>query len=350
MQTEQLHAAALAQAGEVIAHVRPDDLSRPTPCAGWNLEHLLMHMVGQNHGFAAALHAASGTGPAAGLAAYAPRPVSADPGPPWCTSADAVAAAFARAPATAAVLLAEVSPDPLPRDAVQRIHLLDTVVHTWDVAVTLGRTHRPDDALVAAVLAVARRVPAGPTRTEQGAAFGAPRPAADSDEWRTALALLGRDGLIESLDSRVVSYERVIQARPQQLFALIADPSAQPRFDGNNNLATAAHGQRVRAVGDLFTMTLTGGAVRENHVVEFEEARRIAWRPAEPGRQPPGHLWRWEFVALDDAHTLIRHTYDWTELTDPQRFERARATTTTQLQASVDRLVAATGTPPQGPS
>ena len=40
-------------------------------------------------------------------------------------------------------------------------------------------------------------------------------------------------------------------------------------------------------------MTTTKGNTRENHVVEFEEGRRIAWRPAEPGEEPPGHVGRW---------------------------------------------------------
>jgi hypothetical protein len=73
-------------------------------------------------------------------------------------------------------------------------------------------------------------------------------------------------------------------------------------------------------------------------VVEFAEGRRIAWRPAEPGQPPPGHLWRWELIPLDDGRTLVRHTYDWSELTDPQRLERARATTADRLRASVDLL------------
>ncbi len=30
-------------------------------------------------------------------------------------------------------------------------------------------------------------------------------------------------------------------------------------------------------------MTLTNGGVRENHVVEFDEGRCMAWKPAEPG-------------------------------------------------------------------
>jgi uncharacterized protein YndB with AHSA1/START domain len=139
-------------------------------------------------------------------------------------------------------------------------------------------------------------------------------------------------------DKRVVSYERVISAPPDQIFALIVDPSEQPRWDGNDNLAAAAAGQRVHAVGDVFVMTLSRGAERENHVVEFAEGRRIAWRPAEPGQPPPGHLWRWELTPLDGGRTLVRHTYDWSELTDPQRFERARATTADRLRASVDRL------------
>jgi uncharacterized protein YndB with AHSA1/START domain len=139
-------------------------------------------------------------------------------------------------------------------------------------------------------------------------------------------------------DPRVVSYERLVDAPAEQVFALIADPAAQPGWDGNDNLRTAAEGQRIRGVGDVFVTTLTIGAVRENHVVEFEEGRRIAWRPAEPGAAPPGHLWRWELTPQDDARTLVRHTYDWTELTDPTRLDRAQATTTDRLAASVDRL------------
>jgi uncharacterized protein YndB with AHSA1/START domain len=65
--------------------------------------------------------------------------------------------------------------------------------------------------------------------------------------------------------SRVVSASRDIAAGPGKIFELIADPAAQPRWDGNDNLAGAPPGQRVRRVGDVFTMTLTQGAVRENH-------------------------------------------------------------------------------------
>ena len=124
------------------------------------------------------------------------------------------------------------------------------------------------------------------------------------------------------------------------VFALIADPAEQPRWDGNDNLGEAATGQRVRAVGDVFVMRTTKGNVRENHVVEFVEGRRIAWRPSEPGKRPPGHLWRWELEPLDDTHTRVTHTYDWSRLTDEERFGRARWTTSERLAASLEKLAA----------
>ena len=137
---------------------------------------------------------------------------------------------------------------------------------------------------------------------------------------------------------RVVSASREIAAGTDRIFELIADPSQQPQWDGNDNLAKAEAGQRVRGLGDVFMMTLTGGAVRENHVVEFDEGRRIAWTPSEPGRRPPGHLWRWELESLSDTHTRVTHTYDWSRLTDENRLPRARHTTTERLHASLDRL------------
>ncbi len=140
------------------------------------------------------------------------------------------------------------------------------------------------------------------------------------------------------IDNRVVQAEGVVAAPATTVFELIADPALQPRWDGNDNLGEAASGQRVQSVGQTFVMTLTSGSIRENHVVEFDEGRLIAWRPSEPGSPPPGHLWRWELTPMDAATTRVVHTYDWTQLADPTRLERARATTSDKLQASLDRL------------
>jgi uncharacterized protein YndB with AHSA1/START domain len=139
---------------------------------------------------------------------------------------------------------------------------------------------------------------------------------------------------------RVVSASREIAAEPERIFELIADPAEQPRWDANDNLAEAAAGQRVRSAGVVFLMKLTMGSIRENHVVEFEEGRRIAWTPAEVGRRPPGHLWRWELEPVGPARTRVTHTYDWTHLTDKKRLAVAQATTAERLRGSLDRLAA----------
>ena len=139
---------------------------------------------------------------------------------------------------------------------------------------------------------------------------------------------------------KVVSATGEIAAEPERVFELIADPAAQPSWDGNDNLAWAAPGQRIRRAGEVFVITLTGGSIRENHVVEFDECRRIAWMPAEPGQARPGHLWRWELEPAGPTRTRVTCTYDWTQLTDEKRFARAQATTPERLQASIDRLTA----------
>jgi uncharacterized protein YndB with AHSA1/START domain len=136
----------------------------------------------------------------------------------------------------------------------------------------------------------------------------------------------------------VVSASREIAASAERIFELIADPSQQPLWDGNDNLVKAEPGQRIRSVGEVFRMALTSDSIRENHVVDFVEARSIAWNPAEVGQTPPGHLWRWELEPLGDGRTLVTHTYDWSQLTDQTRLPIARAMTSEKLRASLDRL------------
>lgn len=139
--------------------------------------------------------------------------------------------------------------------------------------------------------------------------------------------------------SRVVSASTLVNAPTAAIFELIADPEQQVRWDGNDNLEAADPGQRVVGVNQSFTMRLTNGAERENHVVEFEEGRLIAWMPAEVGGKPFGQLWRWELEPGADGSTLVTHTYDWTQLhNDPQRERRAAGFGQEQLMASVQRL------------
>ncbi|GAA4528492.1 SRPBCC family protein [Brachybacterium paraconglomeratum] len=138
----------------------------------------------------------------------------------------------------------------------------------------------------------------------------------------------------------IVTASREIDAPADAIFALIADPAEQPRWDGNDNLADAAPGQRVRAVGDVFVMTNQNGGVRDNHIVAFTEGREIAWRPAPQGEQPAGHQWGWQLEPLEGGRTRVTHTYDFTALPAEQekRLAKARLMTADKLMASIDRL------------
>lgn len=138
--------------------------------------------------------------------------------------------------------------------------------------------------------------------------------------------------------ARIVSASREIAAPAEKLFELLASPAGQISIDGNDNLAKTDESQRVRAVGEVFTMELTNGESRENYVVEFEEGRLIAWLPAPTGEQPRGHLWRWELEPLNAGSTKVTHTYDWTRLEDETRFPRALATNEHYLQNSLEAL------------
>ncbi|MEP7020439.1 MAG: TIGR03086 family metal-binding protein [Pseudonocardiales bacterium] len=184
-----LHRRALDVAGGVVARVQAVDLVRPSPCLGWDLGALLGHAIGQNYGFAQAVEA-----PDAPLSAYAPRPVTADElTRAWQASADRLATAFAAAPLDREVLLVEISPEVrFPVATVVGFHLLDTVVHTWDIATALGEEFRPDDELVAATFGQAQRVPGGEARERPGAAFAPIVDVETADDWNCALALLGR--------------------------------------------------------------------------------------------------------------------------------------------------------------
>jgi uncharacterized protein (TIGR03086 family) len=80
-----------------------------------------------------------------------------------------------------------------PLAQVVEFHLLDVLVHGWDVAAALGIAVDYDEDLVTAVLAVAEAVPSGPLREDPRSPFAPARAQPGTDPWDRTLALLGRD-------------------------------------------------------------------------------------------------------------------------------------------------------------
>jgi uncharacterized protein (TIGR03086 family) len=183
-------AAATRGSVEVVARVAPADLDRPTPCAAWDLRALLAHMTAQHLGFAAA---AAGRGD--DLAIWQPIP-AADPVASYADAAAAVLSAFAEPGVLdRPFALPEIPRSPsFPGRVAIGFHLVDYVVHGWDVARALELDYSPAPEVVAAALPVARAVPDGEGRLAPDAAFapGLALPAGVS-EFDEILLRLGRD-------------------------------------------------------------------------------------------------------------------------------------------------------------
>ena len=183
-----LDAQAVRASVDLVAQMTAQDLARPTPCADWTLHGLLRHMIAQHHGFAAA---ADGDGD---LARWRIQPLGEDPVAAYRAAAEHVLGAFAGdGVLDRGFPLPEIANGVMfPARQAISFHLVDYVVHSWDVARTLGLTVDLDPALVDTALRVSQAVPGGAARLEPGAAFG---PMADwpgGSGLDRIVALLGR--------------------------------------------------------------------------------------------------------------------------------------------------------------
>jgi uncharacterized protein (TIGR03086 family) len=173
---------------ELAAQVRSVDLARPTPCVGWTLYGLLAHMATQHYGFAAA---SRGDG---GLAHWKLRSLGDDPVEGYRASAEHVLSAFA-----ADGVLDRMFPLPefgsghrFPGARAISFHFIDYVVHSWDLAKTLGVEVEFAPELLDAALAVAKAVPRGETRLVPEAAFAPVLTWAGGSRLDEIVAILGR--------------------------------------------------------------------------------------------------------------------------------------------------------------
>lgn len=184
------HRSVMETAIKVVEQVRPDQLGLRTPCAAWDLGQLLAHMTGQNHGFAAVAR-----GERTDASVFADRPVVADPGAEFAASARDVVAAFnEEGVAERKFWLPEIAGGiSLGARTSMGFHFVDCVVHSWDVAVSLGQRVEFDEEILARALTVAEAVPGGAPREQAGSAFAPALEHADrAPVLDRILALLGR--------------------------------------------------------------------------------------------------------------------------------------------------------------
>ena len=183
-----LDALAVRASVELVARARPADLARPTPCTDWTLHGLISHMAAQHYGFAAA---SAGDGDPA---RWRPRRLGSDPVADYRTAAETVLAAFA-----ADGVLGRQFPLPefaagalFPGRQAVSFHFVDYVVHSWDVAKTIGAQVRFEPELLDAALRVAQAVPDGEARLAPGSAFAPAAAWQGGSPLDQVVALLGR--------------------------------------------------------------------------------------------------------------------------------------------------------------
>lgn len=189
-----LHRIVVRASVDLVSAVTVDDLSRATPCAGWNLADLLTHMTVQHRGFAAAARG-HGADEAVWRTGAVGAAVADDPAGAYAAAAADVIDAFAGdGVLEAPFVLPELGGEaPFPGAMAIGFHYIDYVVHGWDVARTLGRTYALAAEALAAAMPLALLVPDGDFRALDNAPFGPAIPStAHAGDLDRILAHLGR--------------------------------------------------------------------------------------------------------------------------------------------------------------
>lgn len=104
------------------------------------------------------------------------------------------------------------------------------------------------------------------------------------------------------------SAQLLINATPEKIFDLLADPRRHRDFDGSGTVKGSVTGPDRLFLGARFGM---GMNIKVNYrvvntVQEFVENQRIAWAHFS------GHRWRYELVPQADGRTLVIETFDGT--------------------------------------
>lgn len=106
----------------------------------------------------------------------------------------------------------------------------------------------------------------------------------------------------------------VIEAAPETIFDVLADPAKHPVIDGSGTVQEGVSLPERLHLGSRFGMQMRMGVGYRvsNRIVEFEENRLIAWKHAAPFR------WRYELVPEGEGATRVTETFDYSRIPLPQ--------------------------------
>ena len=168
---------ALGYTRVMLADVGPDNLDSPTPCSGWSLSRLLVHMEDALDAFTEA---------AVGRVYVEPGPATSDPAEVLQHKACALLGAWTAARPSSV----EVGERQLEAPLLVAMAALEITVHGWDVAQATGRGSPIPDDLARGLRPIAEHVVQPADRGTRFAA--ARRPVPPSTHSEALIAFLGR--------------------------------------------------------------------------------------------------------------------------------------------------------------
>ncbi len=132
----------------------------------------------------------------------------------------------------------------------------------------------------------------------------------------------GRAGRLIGMANEQVTASTTIEASPETVFAVLADPSAHVDIDGTGWVRGSLDGDRITAAGQVFRMAMyhpnhPDKDYRTANLVEvFDEPRAIAWKPGTESEATGelsfgGWIWRYDLEAGGPSRTTVTLTYDW---------------------------------------
>ncbi|WNG87596.1 SRPBCC family protein [Mycobacterium sp. ITM-2016-00317] len=114
---------------------------------------------------------------------------------------------------------------------------------------------------------------------------------------------------------------RTIDAPPETVFDVLADPTTHQAIDGTGWVRESLDGKRLTEAGQVFRMAMYhqnyGGMHYEmaNRVEVFQPPRAIGWLPGQGDDDAKldfgGWTWRYDLAPVGHEQTEVTLTYDW---------------------------------------
>jgi uncharacterized protein (TIGR03086 family) len=173
------------QLRSLLLGIDDDELAGPTPCAGWSMAALLVHIIGFTSAFTQAARKSVGT---PGTDAPPPAPDPAELPVHWRSRLPVLLEELATAwrEPTAWTGTARVGGGTMPAASIGAFGMNELVMHSWDLARASGQDYAADPRILEALIDLLAQSPEG--------AFGPPIVIAEEESLLDhAVALAGRD-------------------------------------------------------------------------------------------------------------------------------------------------------------